>query len=231
MFAVQSYAETWNIVVDDFPPYSCVRCPEGGAGVKALREALRSVDVEMVVTYLPFVHILKETKTQKYTGYFSWPSSVQSGYLMPSKALFASPLIFVERKENILEWQRLSDLKGKRIGLYEGSGYFEEFMDLVKKGIIIGVSYPSDSVRIRLVSQGRLDGALMDRNNAFFHIKELPKAVRNKVHVNESVLHLQATYLVIQEKQKDKLVKLEQALNNVDTQKIVDEYLKKNFSP
>ncbi len=217
--------------MDEFPPFTCARCPEGGAGVKALREALRSVDVEIVVTYLPFVHVLREVKSQKYVGYFSWMASLQPGFVTPTKSLFLSRLVFVERKDHPLVWQQLSDLKGKHIGLYERSGYFDEFMGLVKKGTIVGVVYPSDPARIRLVAQGKLDGALMDRDNALFLIKEMPMSVRKKIHVNNSILHTQGTYFAMQEKQKDKLELFEKALQKVNTQTIVDDYLKKYMSP
>ncbi|MDG0815909.1 substrate-binding periplasmic protein [Bdellovibrio svalbardensis] len=223
----ESVRETWNIVVDEFPPFTCVRCPDGGAGIKALSEALQTVNIDIVVTYLPFVHVLREARSQKYLGYFSWLASMQSGYANPSKALFLSRLTLVEQKNHPLVWKELSDLKGKRIGLYEGSGYFEEFMDLVNRGVITVLLYPGDDVRIRLVAQGKLDGALMDRDNAIYHIKQLQSSIREKVQVSEHILHTQGTYFVIQKKHAEKMKILEKALGNVDTQKIVDDYLLK----
>lgn len=225
--SIQAKAELWNIVVDEWPPYSCSKCPEGGAGVKALKEALRTVNVDVEVTYLPWVHVLREVRTQKYLGYMSWSASVKKGYLLPTQAVFESKLIFVENATHPLEWNVLSDLKGKRIGLHEGSGYFDELMDLVNRKIIVAVMNPSDSARILLVSQGKLDGALLEQENAKYYLEQMPERFRNKIKINEHILKIEGTYLVISERNRDKVVTLEKALKNVNTQKIVDDYIKK----
>ncbi|HEX7673101.1 MAG TPA: transporter substrate-binding domain-containing protein [Bdellovibrio sp.] len=223
----QARAELWNIVVDEWPPYSCSKCPEGGAGVKALKEALRTVNVDLEVTYLPWVHVLREVRTQKYLGYLAWPASVTKGYLLPAQAVFESKLIFVENATHPLEWSVLTDLKGKRIGLHEGSGYFNEFMDLVNKKVIIPVINPSDNARILLVSQGKLDAALLDEENAKYYLEQMPDRFRSKIKINEHILKIEGIYLVISEKNRDKILVLEKALKNVNTQKIVDDYIRK----
>lgn len=224
-------AEMWTIMSDEWPPYSCAKCPDGGAGIKALKEALKSVNVDVEVTYLSWVHVMRESKSQKYTGYLAWQNSLRKGYVLPSRYIFLNHLVLVEQKSHPLQWNQLSDLKGKRIGLHEGSGYYEEFMGLVRKKVIIGEIYPSDTARVLLVSQGKLDGALMDRDNARFYLSQMQAKDREKVQINEKVLKSQGTFVAIQEKQKDKLSILDEALRKVDTQKIVDDYLKENFKP
>lgn len=221
-------AEKWHIIADEWPPYACAYCEEGGAAIKALKQALKSVNVQMEVTYFPWVKVLKEVKSKKYVGYFTWKESLSPGYLLPGKPLFSSPLVIVESVQNPLVWENLQDLRGKRIGVIEGSGYFAEFMDLARKGVIKAIPSYNDETRIRLVSQGKLDGALIDLQNALYYIRRMPQETQNKLRISKTVT-IKETFFAVNEAYRDKLAILEKALKNVDTQKIVDDYIKNNL--
>lgn len=225
--AITAKGEVWSVALEEWPPYACAQCPEGGAVTKALKEALRTVSIDLEPTYFPRVKILRELQSKKYVGYLTWKESSREGSLIPSKCLFTSPLIFVESTQRPLIWKNLKELKGKRIGVMEGSGYLDEFTDLTKKGIIKAVPNLSDETRIRLVSQGKLDGALLDLHNALYHLKHMPDKTRKSVQISKA-LSMKETFFALQEGYQDKMPTLEKALQNVDTQKIVDEYLDKN---
>ncbi len=220
------FAEVWTLAVEEWPPYTCSSCSEGGAVVKALKEALKSVNVDMEVAYFPRVKVLKEVQSKKYVGYLTWKESVRKEFALPSKCVFSSPLIFVEPVKRPLVWDDLKDLKGKKIGVMEGSEYFEELSSLLKRGVIIGVPYLSDDISIRLVSQGKLDAVILDLQNALYYLKQMPEEVRKEVQVSKSVKDKE-TFFALRIEHPEKMIQLEKALQNVDTQKIVDEYLSK----
>ena len=55
----------------------------------------------------------------------------------------------------------------------------------------------------------------------------MPDRFRSKIKINEHILKIEGIYLVISEKNRDKILVLEKALKNVNTQKIVDDYIRK----
>lgn len=225
-----AHAEKWKVTTLEWPPFTCEKCPEQGAGAKALREAMKSVGVEVEFEFLPWTRAIKEgADAKKYVGYYpSWPEDVQAGFT-GSSSIFKSPIGFIEPKGKALSWNQLSDLKGKTIGSVQDYGNTKEFNKLVADGVIKTEVVPGDDINVRKVAGGRLDGAIIDINNAKWFLATDMKNLADKVQINAKVLENKDLMIALNANSKEKAKKLEEALKKVDTNKIVAEYLSKNL--
>lgn len=228
--AVQARAEKWVVATLEWPPYTCTRCPKSGAGAKALRDALRTQGVEVEFVFSTWTKDIEDARRGKAVGFFpSWLETVASHGLERSVALFESPLGFVESRVKPLKWKKLEDLKGKTIGVAQDYGYTVEFNRLVRDGVIKTETVISDDTNIRKVAAGKIDGAIMDVNNALFFLNTGLSDLAGKVRVSPRDIKVKALYVAWGKGHKDKDLILRRALKEVNTQKIVDDYLRQYY--
>lgn len=222
-------AEKWLITTLEWPPFSCEKCPEQGAGCKALKEAMKAVGVEVEFVFLPWTRAIKDGAEAKYVGYYpSWPEDVTAGF-SASATVFKSPIGFVEPKGKPLAWNTLADLKGKNIGTVQDYGNTKEFNKLIKDGVIKTEVVASDDVNVKKVAGGRIDGAIIDLNNAKWYLATDLKDLADKVQINPKAIEDKDLLIALNASGVAKKAKLEEALKKVDTAKIVAEYLQKNM--
>ena len=221
--------EVWTVASLEWPPYVCEKCPDEGAAVKALRSALKSINVELEVLYLPWSRTLKEARSPHVIGFFpAWPEESRVAYTA-SPVLFRSPLGFIEPVGKPLQWQNLEDLTGKRIGVVQDYGNTVEFNLAVRNRKIKTEIVTSDDINIKKVAANRIDGALIDLVNAKWFLKTDLKDLENKVSFSPRVLSNKDLLIYFNAHNKNKIPRLKEALRKINTQKIVDDYLREHL--
>jgi polar amino acid transport system substrate-binding protein len=223
-------AETWKVTSLEWQPFAGKTLPEGGAGIAVLRAALKAEGVDLEVEYLPWTRAIDTGKDPKYVGVFPcWPEDVVEGY-SKSAVIFKSPVGFVEPKSKPLVWEKLDDLKGKKIGVVQDYGNTPEFMKLVKSGVILTEVVLDDGKNILKVAAGRVDGAFIDLNNLSYLLKYDAKESASKVQANKKVVDTKDLLLGINNNFKGAKVEeiLKRGLSKIDPDKIIKEYLKKH---
>ena len=227
VFSASAHAEKWVIVTNEWPPFTCSRCPENGAAVKALRELLKTQGIELEVIFTSWTQALKMGGDKDKVGFFPiWSESVKEGY-MASDTLFKSPLGFVEPRGKPLVWNRLSDLKGKTIGIAKDYGYTEEFSKLIKEGVIKSEVVDSDDTNLRKVALGKIDGAILDLNNAKYFLAGSLKILSHEVAISSKIIESKTLHIGFNPHSHAKNEVIKAGLKKVQFQKIVDNYLAK----
>lgn len=225
-------AEKWKMTTLEWPPFTCEKCPDGGAGIKALKEALKAEGVDAEFVFLPWERAIAEAKTDKYVGYYpAWPEDVVEGFV-GSDVIFKSPIGFAESVEKpIGTWSVLADLKGKTIGVVQGYGNTKEFMDLVKSGVIKSDSSVDDATVVKKVAAGRFPGGggIIDVNVFKYFMQNDLKDQAGKVRMNAKILADKDLLVALKASDAKKNEILKKAVAKANTQKIVDEYLAKNL--
>lgn len=223
--ASSALAEKWVVTTLEWPPFTCEKCPDQGAGAKALREAMKSVGVEVEFRFLPWSRAIKEAGSANIIGYYpSWPEDIVSGF-HGSEVVFQSPVGFIEPKAKPLNWNSLDDLKGKTIGIVQDYGNTPDFNAKAKAGVFKTDTVVSDDINVKKVAAEKLDGAIIDLNNAKWFLQTDLKSLAPKVTVNSKVLENKNLLVAFNTANKDKNAKLAEALKKVNTKKIVDDYL------
>ncbi len=225
LLAPLAVAETWNITTLEWPPFSCKACPDQGAGVKALREALKAEGIDVQFNFLPFERAIAEAAGDGFVGYYpAWPEDVVQGFSQ-SPVIFTSPVGFIEPKNKPLTWNTLADLAGKKIGIVNGYGNTKSFNDEVAAGRIKVESVLSDPQNIQKVAAERLDGAFIDLFNARWFLSNEQKDLAGSVTINPKVLEEKTLSIALNQKNQAKAAILTEALKKVDTMAIVRDYL------
>ncbi len=223
--------EVWKITTLEWPPFSCSNCPEGGAGVKVLRDILKEQGYTVKFEFLPWTRAIETAKQNDYIGYYpAWPNDVIEGFVK-SEVVFRSPIGFLENtKKPLGNWNKLSDLKGKTIGIVQDYGYTDEFLALVKSKAITGDVVTSPDTNIKKLIGNRIQGTIIDRNVATYYISTDFKKHASSLRMQDKNIANMDLVLAVQ---KSKLAKVNAAIKkgaaSGRAQKMVDDYLKKHY--
>jgi polar amino acid transport system substrate-binding protein len=221
-------AEKWVLTTLEWPPYTCSQCPGKGAAAKALAEALKKQNVELEFVFLPWSEAIKVGGDKSKVGYFpTWNEDGRPGFVA-SVALFESPLGFLEPKGRPLMWNKLSDLKGKTIGVVKDYGNTAEFNRLVAEGVIKTEVVESDDTNMRKVALGKLDGTLIDLNNARYFLNHSLKSVSGELALNPKIIGKKALYVALNTHDTQKHADvIKEAVKKENLQKAIDDYMVK----
>lgn len=225
--AFEAKAERWVVNTTEWPPFTCSRCPENGAAAKALRETLKQVGIDVEFVFYNWTQALKKGTDPEVVGVFpAWKEITNPDYT-PSVLLFRSPIGFLEPRDRPLQWKELKDLKGKLISTTQSYAQPQEFANLVEKKVIRTESVWDDFTNVRKVALGKVDGALMDVNNARYYIYVAQPTLAGRVNVNSRIIGNKELYFAVNSLNHGKMRRLEQGLKKVNFQRIVDDYLVK----
>lgn len=225
LWVPQAKAEHWVIATLEWPPFTCSRCPENGAAASALRQAMKTVDIEVEFDFLTWPQALKKGARPPYIGYFPvWPESIRPGFTA-SQILFRSPIGFIEPRNKPLVWKKLSDLHGKLIGLVQDYSIPAAISPLIHDKIIRTESVMSDDTNVRKVALEKLDGALIDLNNARYFLNVSMKPLSGRVNINPHAIENKPLLMSFNPASASKVEKLNEAMLKVSFQGLVDQYL------
>lgn len=228
-FSLPTYAEKWVLTTLEWPPFTCKKCPDQGAGAKALKEAMKTVGVEVELVFMPWERAVAEAEKSDYVGYYpAWPEDIVAGF-EGSPVIFTSPVGFIEPKGKPLVWESLSDLKGKKIGVVSGYGNTPEFNEQVENGNIRTEAVPSDQQNVQKVAAGRLDGAFIDLANARWFLTRELKNLAGQVDISGKSLGDKDLKVALNQANASQAAKISEALGNVDTAAIVADYLNEHL--
>lgn len=232
MFAVQAgAAEKWKIASLEWPPFTGKTLPDGGAGTAILREALKAEGIELEIEFIPWSRAIKVAKDSSYVGYYpAWPEDVIDGF-SKSDIIFKSPVGIAELVAKPLAWEKLEDLKGKKIGTVQDYGNTAEFNALVKSGVILTEVVTDDATNVRKIAAGRIDGAFIDLNNLEWMIKKEVKEAKGKVQANKKALGEKNLHLALNNATSTTNIndKLKKGLAKINVDKILSDYFSKHL--
>gem|GEM_PF-2585783 len=227
VYSSTAHAEKWVITTTEWPPFICSRCPENGAAAKALRETMKTQGVEVEFIFSTWTQAVFNGAAKDKIGYFPiWAGDLKDGFVA-SETLFKSPLGFVEPRGKPLIWNKLADLKGKVIGVGRDYRNTPEFNKLVADGVIKTEVVGSDDTNMRKVALGKLDGALIDVNNAKYFLTSTLKNLSKDVAISPKIIDNVSLHIALNPHSHEKNKMIKAGLEKVNFQRIVDMYLSK----
>ena len=150
----------------EWPPYTGQELYDDGLSSYIVKKAFEAEGYKVEVDFFPWSRAVHNAKTNsKYTAYFPEYYSenlTKSFYL--SDPIGISPLGFAERISNRIEWDRLEDLRGKRIGIVQDYINTEEFDMMVRTERLLVDVAVNDKFNLLKVLGGRIDLAVVDKN-------------------------------------------------------------------
>jgi polar amino acid transport system substrate-binding protein len=223
-------AETWTVTSLGWQPFSGPDMPEQGAGIHALREALKTEGIDLEVRFMPWKRAKAvAANDDSVVGYYpSWPSEVIDGFFA-SETVFTSPVGFAERSDDGISWQTPRDLTQYMVGTVGAYIYPDSFQKLVDDGSVRTTEVDDDATALRMVGAGRVDTAAIDKYVMQYQLNTNPglSGMSGDLSFDEKTLidYDLVIAFVDNADNRGRAETLKAALGNVDTQKLISEYL------
>lgn len=180
LLASSSYAETITLgAEDDWVPYS--NADGTGLSNEIIAAAFKSVGIGVKYEVMPYNRILKMVEWGDLLGGFNVPLDevTKKKYVLGSTPLYNAVSAYYQNKERPLKAKNRADLAGReRIGVVLGYGYGDQFLKAVTEGKIVKEVSRSETINLRKLAAGRIDGTILYDKTASFLIKKLGLEVK-----------------------------------------------------
>ncbi|MBO9479170.1 transporter substrate-binding domain-containing protein [Shimia sp. R11_0] len=227
--AFGAQASEHQVMSLEWAPYVGSDLPEGGILVSVLEKALAKSGHSLSVEYLPWARSQKKAADDpSVLGYYpAWPSEVQEGFFA-SPVIYSSPVGFVQRQDNPINWTTLEDLHGLTVVVVRSYEYPEEFEALMASGAIAVQEASDDAQLLKMVAGGRGDIGVIDRfvMAEMLTTPEMAK-VKDKVAYNERNLVEYPLVLAMRDTPENQALAV--ALDSALQQMPVDEMVRQAF--
>ncbi|WP_461060474.1 substrate-binding periplasmic protein [Silanimonas algicola] len=149
----------------EWPPHAGPALPQEGTTIARVRSAFASQGYRLEVEFLPWARALRAAEAGDHgvVGLLpEYQSHKSASRWWLSAPVGESPLGFVERSDQPVNWRQLEDLIGFRIGVVRGYINEARFDALASRGVLTVEEAPDDLANLRKVASGRLDLAVVD---------------------------------------------------------------------
>ncbi len=227
-----AHAEDVRFTSLEWPPYTGADLPEQGASTKVAMAAFEASGMALQVAFRPWMRAVDEAKSDAaVAGYFPeyHADSIEAEFIF-SERMGDSPLGFVERVADPIQWAALEDLKPYAIGTVDGYVNTAEFDAMAAAGDLKIDPVTDDATNLKKLARGRIDLAVMDRN-VFHYLMQTDPSLQEfagQLQFNETLMENKGLYLCFTK--RDGAQALVDAFNaglqKVNYQTIEAEYLK-----
>lgn len=198
LYSVCVSAETLYFTSLSWPPYAGKSLPEQGASIAVAKAAFAAQGHELVVDFYPWSRTVKlaQQDSSKYLGYLPEYDFNTQDFLF-SDEIGSGPLGLVQNAFNPIAFERVEDLKGKRIGVVQDYVNTAVLDGMIATGEVRGEAVPNDSLNIRKVAAQRIDAAVIDVN-VLRHLLAVDPALaqlKDKVEMHATLLQDKKLYL------------------------------------
>ena len=148
----------------EWNPYFSENLQYYGVVSRIVKEAFESEGIEVEYVFRPWKRGMEEDKSGKWNGTMGWgkkPDRMEAFYYSDEPVMVTVSALFY-RKDNPLEWDTLSDLKGLKISGTAGYFYGKAIEAAEKNGEVIINRGPEDKLNFKKLCQGRTDVVIND---------------------------------------------------------------------
>ena len=221
-----------NLTSLDWPPYSSKTLAEQGASVAVAKAAFKAMGYDLQVSFFPWSRAvaLAKDSNSKYSGYFpEYFSEDTAKDFIYSDAMGSGPLGFAERKDKVIKWSELTDLKTYTIGVVQDYINTTDFDKMVASKTLKTSTTTSDTKNLLKLVNGRLDLAVIDEN-VMNYLFKTDKALAKKVgsaQFNATLLEDKNLFICFKKNaQGEELTKIyNEGLKKIDIPSIMSQYL------
>lgn len=180
-----------------WPPYTIAN---SGTGLtdETVRKAFAAVGWQVETVYMPWSEAVARVRDGGADGvYPEYRSAERDTECVMSPAIGESPLGFAERQRSPIAWNRLEDIRTKRIGVVSDYVNEETFDTMVREGHLKVDESPSDALALRKLAMGRLDLVVIDRN-VFRYLLDSDTILRplaGQMHFNNKLLESKSLHI------------------------------------
>jgi len=136
-------------------PYQSESLKDGGFLVRLSKEAFKRTGYDLIVVFVPWKRAMVEAKNGIVDGVMgAWYNKERTEFFSYTDWIGESTLTFIKRKEDLIEFESLQDLKGYHIGIVDGYTYTEAFD---KAAFLNKQMVHSTELNVRMLFKKRVD--------------------------------------------------------------------------
>lgn len=216
-------AESWMVVSEDnFPPYNYNdRDGRIGLDVEIVDAVLRHIGVTPEHKGLPWKRVVNDLDTDQTDIAFQFvgrPDRFES-YAMVGP-FRTGMTVFMVRADSAITFDRLEDLRGRRVGVVQGFTYTPEFD---AAGFIDKEAAIDNVLNIRKLVGGRIDAVIGD-HYTLQHIARV-EGVAGKLRMLPKPLSVVPRYIAFPKSRKDKADRFAKGLEDLKADGTIDAIL------
>ena len=181
-FTSLSAAETLKFVFSDFPPFEYTdNGSSAGINKEIIEEACRRLGVTPVFNQLPWKRALDYAKEGKTDAVFSLFKNDERNryYNFPQENINTVRMVLITNRESSIEITSLEDLRGRKVGVYLGSSYGDQFDTA---DWIIKETATTNKSLLRKQDSGRTDVSVIDERVATYWCRKIGMEERFRIH-------------------------------------------------
>ena len=183
-----AYAQEKTIVAaaDPWPPFTDPSSPQQGISLEIVRAAYKTQGYTVEMNFIPWARAEGMVKAGKYDILpVTWMTNKRKEYLLYSDAYVVNELKFIKQKDDPFEYNGISSLDGKKVGVVRGYGYGDEFQNADNFKREHSDSFISN---IKKLVYKRIDLTLEDEIVARTKITEKDSALLPQIRFTKSAL-------------------------------------------
>lgn len=225
-------SETLNFATLEWPPYLSEKLKDQGFGILILKEAFKAEGYKDIkVDFLPWSRALMNAEKGKtHIGVLmAYYSKERTEKFIYSDPIASGPIQFVMRKNNVIKWKNLVDLKNKSIGVVQDYINSPELDDLISKKVLKSDPSISDLNNLQKLAHSRTDLAVIDSNVFNYLLKTAPELTtyKDQLVVDTKILEDKKLYVLFtKNKNGMRLAKIfNEGLKKINSEKIAKKYM------
>lgn len=153
-----------------------------------MRKKIEENGHTLKVIFLPWPRCVDQAKKGLVDGCWpSWPSDLIDTGLVPSEILYSSNVGIAEHMDRPVSIRSLLDLQHVRLGAVQDYGYSQDYVELVRSGVLKPEIVRTDIQNLMKLYSNRIDVTILDELN-FRYWMLLRKDLKKKIRIHDSFL-------------------------------------------
>jgi polar amino acid transport system substrate-binding protein len=188
LFSATAFAgpKTITAAADPWLPFINPDSPSKGLSLEICTAAFKTQGYDVKLEIVPWVRAENGVKNGEYDILpNTWMTTKRKAYLAYSEPYASNQVKFIKKKGNPFEFNGLSSLSGKVVGIVRGYGYSTEFMNDPAFEREPSTEFMTNIMK---VVAGRIDLALEDELVAKATIKKTDSSLLNKIEFTRNPL-------------------------------------------
>jgi len=207
-----SIAAELKLVADNWPPFTSDK-PGQRIAADLVEKALKRSEIAAKINIIQWKDVLDGIKTNKYDAIVgAWKNFEREQFLLFSRPYLENRIMLVGRTDNKINFNDVSQLANKKIGVVEGYAYGEA---IANNATILKVKSPTVVDSVKKLINKEVDFILTDSIVAQSMKQHLPQDIKNQLLIYTKVVVTHSLHFAIRKNYPNAKVLLEKFNNSI----------------
>jgi len=186
----------------EWPPYISENLPAYGFMSAIVSSAFEKGGRDVSYEFHHWARTEELAKEGKLAGSLGYIKTLQrlKHFYYSEQPIYTIQQAFFNLRGRPISWDKISDLKGYRIGISKGYSYGGEFMQAVEQKLLDTHEVNSELQGMRMLAAGRIDLLICDLDVGQSLLQQLTEEERQRIKVNPNLLNTMDVYVMLSKK-------------------------------